>query len=289
MSERPTAARRATLRAVLPELGFVAVGLLLYLAVGRHTSHLTDEAIANAERVLRLERALGIDWEHAIQDAALAVPGLAAFSTHFYVWGYLPVMVGTTVWMYVRHPESYPRLRNALLASGAVGLVVYALFPCAPPWIVGGFTDTVTTHSLTFAARPLGITNHLGAVPSFHCGWLILLGVVVYAATTSRVLRVLCVAVPLVMCLVVVATGNHWVLDIPAGAALAAVGLGAARVVSRWTGRSRDRPRNGPRNGPRKGPSDPRGDLRPAASGPPAPPSPPTPQPGSRRRPGARS
>lgn len=220
-------------RGVLTELGFVAVGLACYLLVGWYTRDSTDQAISNARDVLALQQTLGIDWEHAIQDATLAVPWLAVFCTHFYVWGYLPVVVGTTAWMYVRHPESYPFLRNALLASGVVGLTVYALYPCAPPWIVGGFTDTVTNESLDFAARPLGITNKLGAIPSFHCGWLILIGVVVFRATTSWLLRVLCVLHPAMMCFAVVATGNHWLLDIPAGAALAAVGLLVATYLPR--------------------------------------------------------
>ena len=35
--------------------------------------------------------------------------------------------------------------------------------------------------------------NELGAIPSFHCGWLTVAAVVVWSATRSRLVRVLCV------------------------------------------------------------------------------------------------
>ena len=44
-------------------------------------------------------------------------------------------------------------------------------------------------------------------------------------------MRAWCVLHPLAMCWVVLATGNHWVLDLPAGLLLAAVGLAVAASV----------------------------------------------------------
>ena len=233
-----------TLLGVLTEVGFLGAGVASYLAVRWYTLGSTDEAISNTGDVLRLERLLGLDWEHAIQDATLAVPGLSAFLTQIYVWGYLPALVGITLWLHVRHRETYTTMRNALLASGALGLVVYALYPCAPPWIggAGGFADTVAEGSFATVARPPGITNHLGAIPSFHVGWVILAGVVVLRVAHSRTLRVLCVVYPVLMGCAVISTGNHWVLDIPAGAGLAAIGLLVASLLTRTSQRGRRRP-----------------------------------------------
>lgn len=216
-----------TLLGVLTEVGFVGAGLACYLAVRWYTLGSTDEAISNTGDLLRLERLLGLDWEHAIQDATMSVPGLNTFFTLIYVWGYFPALVAIIVWLYVRHRESYVTMRNAMLASGVVGLVVYALYPCAPPWIGGGdgFTDTVAEGTFVSVARPPGITNHLGAIPSFHVGWVILAGIVVFRAVSSPILRALCVLYPALMGYAVISTGNHWVLDIPAGAVLAGVGL----------------------------------------------------------------
>lgn len=230
----------ATLRDVLTEVGFLGAGIACYLAVRWYTLGSTDEAISNADDVLHLEQLLGLDWEHAIQDATASVPGASAFFTQIYVWGYFPALVGITLWLYARHRESYVTMRNALLASGVVGLVVYALYPCAPPWIGGddGFADTVAAGSFVSVARPPGITNHLGAIPSFHVARVILAGVVVFRVASTRTLRFLCVLYPVLMGYAIISTGNHWVLDIPSGAVLAAVGLLVATRLAPSTPRS---------------------------------------------------
>lgn len=230
----PRATRTGALGSALLELGFVAVAAACYLAVRAYTVGRTGEAVSNARDLLALERQLGLDWEHRVQDATLSVPGLSAFFTQFYIWGYFPSVIAAALWLYLRRRESYRRLRRALLASGVVGLVAYALYPCAPPWITDpGFTDTVTQGPFLSVARPSGVTNHLGAFPSFHVGWVILAAVTVFSATRSPLVRVLCVLHPAAMAYAVVSTGNHWVLDILAGVVLAALGLSVGRSLSR--------------------------------------------------------
>jgi hypothetical protein len=220
------------LRGVLVELGFVGLAAVLNLAVRAYTVDDLETAVANAHDVLALQQDLGIDWERAVQDATLAAPWLSSFCAWFYVWGYFPVVGLALVWLYLRRPATYAVLRNAVLVSGAVGLAAYAFYPCAPPRLAGlGYTDTVATSVLDAAARPGGFANELAAIPSFHVGWLMLVGVVVFRVTRSVPLRILCVVHPALMSYAVVATGNHWVLDIPAGAAITVVGLyGAGRI-----------------------------------------------------------
>lgn len=218
----------------LPELGFVAIGLACYLAVGWYAEDRSDQAISNALDLVTVQELLGLDWEHAVQDATQTVPWLGGFLAQFYFWGYFPTLVPTVVWLYVRHRDAYRTARNAVLLSGAVGFAVQAAYPLAPPWIVGdGFLDPVAAASVETLARPGGLANSLAAMPSFHCGWLVLVGVVVFRVTRSRTARVLCVVHPATMCLAVVATGNHWVLDIPAGAAIAVLGLLVAGHLDR--------------------------------------------------------
>lgn len=223
-------------RSLLTELGLLAVALGAYLAVHWYTHDRTDQAVANAHDLFALQRSLGLDWEHGIQEATLAVPWLSSFCAWFYVWGYFPVLIPTLVWLYARHRDAYRSLRNGALASGAVGFLVHAFYPVAPPRLAGeGFTDTLNG-TLDAMARPLGVSNAIAAVPSFHVGWLVLAGVVVYRVTASRVLRAVWVLLPVAMSYAVVATGNHWVLDIPAGVAIAVVGLLAAGFLDRRAG-----------------------------------------------------
>jgi hypothetical protein len=221
-------------RGVLVEVALVGVAVACNLVVRWYTLDDVGVAVAHARDVLDLQRMLGIDWERPVQDATLGLPWLSHFCSWFYVWGYFPAVFATLLGLYVARPASYALLRNALLISGLVGLFFYAFYPCAPPRLAGlGYTDTVlTSDSLNAAARPHGLANEIAAIPSFHMAWLIVSAVVVFSATRSPWLRALCVVEPVMMAYAVVATGNHWVLDVPAGAALALVGLYGAHRLS---------------------------------------------------------
>ena len=129
------------------------------------------------------------------------------------------------------------RLRNALLVGGIVGLPVYALYPVAPPRLTDlGYADTVRSSVVDGLARPTDVANEIGAMPSFHVGYLVVVSVVVWRLTRRWWVRAWCLLQPLVMCWVVVATGNHWVLDLPAGLALALVGLAVAGWIEQRAG-----------------------------------------------------
>ena len=220
-------------RGVLIELALVGAALACNLVVRWSTLDDFHRATSNARDLVALQQVLGVDWERAVQDAALGVPWLTSFSSWFYVWGYLPVVVAGLVGLYVWRPLAYATLRNALLVSGAVGLPVYAFYPVAPPRLADqGYVDTVASSAVDAAARPVGVANEIAAVPSFHVAWLLVVAVVVFRVTHSVLVRALCVVHPAFMCFAVVATGNHWVLDLPAGAAVAVVGLyGAGRLA----------------------------------------------------------
>ena len=235
-SLRVATARERGAQGVLLQLGIVAIALLGNLAVRWYTVDQTETALANAHALLDLQERLHLDWEHAIQDA-LDQPWLGEFFSWFYVWGYLPVVLGALVVLYLRSMERYLILRDALLASGVAGLLVYALYPVAPPRLTAlGYHDTIAASVVEGAARPVGIANEIAAVPSFHLGWLIIVAVVVYRATSSAPVKVLCVAHPVLMGVAVLATGNHWLLDLPAGALIAVLGLAVAdRLALRRT------------------------------------------------------
>lgn len=223
---------------VLVEVGLVGVALLANLLARWLTLDEVEAAVADAHRLLSLEQTLRLDWEHASQDAVEATSWLGSFASWFYVWGYLPVVAGALVVLFVRFPRDYARLRNALLAAGIVGLPVYVLYPLAPPRLTDlGYTDTVSTSLVEAAARPVGIANEIAAMPSFHVGYLVVVSAVVWRLTRTWWVRAWCVLHPLAMCWVVLATGNHWVLDLPAGFALAVVGLAVAGWIERRFGR----------------------------------------------------
>ena len=217
---------------VLIELGVVGVAVLADVLVRWLTLDDVDVALAHAHSLLALQERLHLDWEHAAQDAVESVPWLGSVASWFYVWGYLPVVALALVVLFVRAPRAYARLRNALLAAGIVGLPVYVLYPLAPPRLTDlGYSDTVASSLVEDAARPVNIANEIAAMPSFHVGYLVIVSAVLWSLSRSPWVRAWCVLHPLAMCWVVLATGNHWVLDLPAGLLLAAVGLAMATWV----------------------------------------------------------
>ena len=231
--------RAPGLPGVAVEAGIVLGALLANLLARWLTLDQLDVAVANAHSLLALQERLGLDWEHAAQDAVEAVPWLGTVASWFYVWGYLPVVAGALVVLFLHHPRDYARLRNALLAGGIVGLPVYVLYPLAPPRLTDlGYTDTVAPTLVEGAARPVGIANEIAAMPSFHVGYLVVVSVVVWRLSTAWWVRLWCVLHPLVMCWVVLATGNHWVLDLPAGVLVGVVGLGVAGLIEARAARS---------------------------------------------------
>jgi hypothetical protein len=194
-----------------------------------------DVAVRRAHSLVALQDRLALDWEHAAQRTVEAAPWLGTIASWFYVGGYLPVLAGVLVALFVRRPRDYAVLRNALLAGGILGLPVYVLWPLAPPRLAGlGYTDTVAASVVDAAARPIGVANEIGAMPSFHVGYLVMVSVVVWRLTRSLLLRAWCVLHPLLMCWAVLATGNHWVLDLPAGLLLAVAGLAVAGWLQSW-------------------------------------------------------
>ena len=122
-------------------------------------------------------------------------------------------------------------------------LVGYLLLPTAPPRMLvqSGLRDTLAdTQSWGWwggegsVPRGLGaLTNQFAAMPSLHVGWAIWCGVLIAVYARSRWVRMLGVAYPITTTLVVMATGNHYLLDAVAGAVTMAAGALLATALPR--------------------------------------------------------
>lgn len=242
MNARPI--RAAPWPAVAREIGLIAAAALVYFGVRGFTEDRVDRAFANADALLRAERALGIDWERALQELIIDHRWLLTATNWVYVYGHWPVIVACGVVLYVRSRDHYRLLRNAMFISGLIGFVFFAGFPVAPPRLADpGIVDTVTEYSHGYRAlQPPALTNKYAAFPSLHAGWNILVGIVVFQATTSRTIRAFAVAMPVAMAFAVVATANHFVLDVAAGTVVVLVGLLAASLITPTLGAG-ERPR----------------------------------------------
>ena len=68
-------------------------------------------------------------------------------------------------------------------------------------------------------------------MPSLHFGWNLLVGIMVWRVSRAPAIRALAVLMVVAMGLAVVATANHYVIDVAAGAAVALTGLAAATLL----------------------------------------------------------
>ena len=187
------------------------------------------------QRILDLEQALGIAWEHGAQSVVLPHVLLLTLVNWLYIWGHWPVILVVAAWLYTSRRPAYVRLRNAMFLSGAVGFAFFAFLPVLPPRLLDpAFVDTVVERSHAYRAlQPPSLTNEYAAMPSLHFGWNLLVGIALFSATRSLLLRALAVATPALMAFSVVATANHFVLDVVAGALLVLAAAGALALVGR--------------------------------------------------------
>ena len=209
------------------EIQLLLLAAAVYFGVRVVVEGSAAEATTNAERLMRVERWLEIDVEQSIQQVALDSSLVRSIGDLSYVWLHWPLLIAVLAVLFHRDYGLYRRLRNAMFASGAVGLVLFTLVPMSPPRFMPGFVGTVSDdarrHYLTY---PLSWTNRFAAFPSFHVGWTLIACLALAAMLHSRPLRVLAVVPAVLVGIAVITTGNHYVIDSLVGGAIA---LGAYR------------------------------------------------------------
>jgi hypothetical protein len=228
------------LSGIVREAGLVVCAILAYFGIRNVTAGSVDDAFANAAHVVRLEQSLGLAREGSLQAAVLGMHGVLTIANWVYIWGHWPVILGVAAVLYVFRRDRYYLLRNAFFISGAIGFLLFAVFPVAPPRLLDlGLIDTVTQSSHAYRAlQPPGLTNQYAAFPSLHAGWNLLVGIVLFGSTTRLVVRLFAVVSPAAMFLAVVVTANHFVVDVAGGVAVVLVSFAAVRAVERRRART---------------------------------------------------
>lgn len=217
-----TAARSNRLWALIWQVLLVALAALVYFGV----RHLTEGSVAtaddNAHAIIDLERALGIHHEAALQNLVLDDTFLQKLANGVYIFGHWPVIISVLLWLAIRRPERYPLYRNTLLLSGLIGMVIFATFPVTPPRLLDiGLIDTVSEQTSAYRVlQPPSLVNQYAAMPSFHVGWDLLMGLALVLEGRRLWMRALGVLLPLAMAFSVVTTANHYLLDPVAGIAI---------------------------------------------------------------------
>jgi PAP2 superfamily protein len=192
-------------------------------------------ALSNGREILHLERVWHLDPEGLLNGALHHATFVAVLASYFYSLMHYLVTPVVLVWMYRSHRAEYGFARTALALSTAIGLIGYLLLPTAPPRMLGGsgLRDILadTQHWGWWGDEGSvpkglgGLTNQFAAMPSLHVGWAVWCGVLIAIYAEHRWVRIIGASYPILTTLVVMATGNHYLLDAIAGVVV--MGLGA--------------------------------------------------------------
>ena len=214
------------------EAGLVFAAYSLYLVVGRLALRGGGRrrAVRNAERIVALEARLGLDVEPSLQRALLRRPRLVHGLNAGYALFNVTLTLGWLAFLFRRRDERYHGFRHACLLAYLGAQPVFLLLPTAPPRALRGFVDTLAEISGVDLEHPLLVRfyNPIAAMPSLHVAFAVLMAGEIAERTSSVALGAAARAYAPAVAVVVAGTGNHYVLDALAGAALGA----AARRVA---------------------------------------------------------
>src|SRR2546428_11755723 len=228
----------------LLEGAIVAVAFLLYFGVRGAVIDRPEAAYQHALDIIKAQRSLGFFWEDDLNAWVkdrwfwAQVMNLSYFYLHF------PLIIVFGIWLYYFRREKYTLTRDSFLASGAIALVVYWLYPVAPPRAlpelaqqfdpnapsyVYSFVDTLH-EKLGYAydtQSTRAFVNPYAAMPSLHFGWDLLLGLAIIRAFWKErwfwIMAPIGVLLPIWQTFAITLTANDFFLDAAAGG-LAAMG-----------------------------------------------------------------
>lgn len=210
------------------EFTLVMCLLAVWQYVGRFVHSRVEGAFTRAHEIVRLQHAWHLPSELTVQQLVLPHHALVWALDAYYDFVHLNSMAFFLVWMWWRHRDHYPRVRNTVVLTTLACLLVQAI-PVAPPRMLTdlGFVDTALMNGQSvYGPFGSGIANQLAAMPSVHVAWAAIIAWYVVRVTRSRwqVIGPTHLALTL---LAVVATANHWWLD-----GIVAIGLMALAILA---------------------------------------------------------
>ena len=169
--------------------------------------------------------------------AAWDVAAVAVHASYFVV----PHVVAFVLWR--QGSQLFRRYCLALLGAVYAGLLTCLVLPTTPPWlasqegllprvwhVIPGVWNQADEAVYANGAAAVG-PNAVAAMPSLHMAGAVLVALVLWRALPWS--RPLAVAYPAAMALTLVYTGEHYVVDVVAGAALAVAAWAWAPALSR--------------------------------------------------------
>lgn len=222
------------------EVAVVCALFALWQVANQITRGHTTGGVSRGRWIWHAERVIGLPSEKSLQDLIINHSWVVRTANYYYDTAHLTLMVVFLVWLWLRHRERYPLVRNTIAAFTAMSLLIQ-MVAVAPPRLIGGtgMIDTAAAYGQSvYAVIGSGIADEYAAMPSIHVGWAVLISIAVVACSTSR-WRWFGLLHGLLTVFVVVATANHYWLDAIAACALLAPAWLIAKGIERFRPRKR--------------------------------------------------
>ncbi|PZR65244.1 MAG: phosphoesterase PA-phosphatase [Solirubrobacterales bacterium] len=165
----------------------------------------------------------------------------SVYLTHFFV---TPVLA-TILWKVDR--QRFRTFAVLVATLSFAGLITYALYPAAPPWmasqahliapvarVIPAVWHSLSLHSAgSLIENGYQYANNVAAVPSLHTAFALLIAITLWPRK-RKWLRPLVALYPLAMALALIYTGEHYFSDVALGWIYAIVAVLAGRALMRW-------------------------------------------------------
>jgi hypothetical protein len=198
-------------------------------------------AMGHGLGLLHLEQVLHLDPELALNRWLSAHHTLGVLVSDYYDNAHFAVTLGLLGWLWWRRSDIYRPLRTSLVLINVIGFAVFWRYPVAPPRLLtgSGFIDTVAdSHAFgSFHSGSLATdANQLAAMPSLHMAWAAWSGLAIWRLRRGRLGAALGFGYPVLTALAVMATGNHYLVDVVAGILTMVLAGATVHIVGRRRG-----------------------------------------------------
>jgi membrane-associated phospholipid phosphatase len=194
-----------------------------------------DRSVFGAVPTIWLQQHL-VDGAAHWYDAAAAL----VYVTHFVN---IPV-VTALVWFRLR--RRFEAWVVAVLVFAALGMSGYVLYPAAPPWLASELGEVGAVERISalgweylhldwiaeLTVLGQGGSNPVAAMPSLHAGAALLVALFLWPSVNA-LWRVVLLVYAVAMAVTLVYTGEHYVVDVAAGWAVAGFGAAVGSGVRR--------------------------------------------------------
>jgi hypothetical protein len=213
------------------EMAFLVLVIVAWQAIRIPLEGRVDLAVQHGRTILELENKLSLHVEPALIRFGQN-PSVGSVLRVAYNNLHIPVLFAFFAFVHVIAPQRYSFLRSVLVFSFLPAVLVIGLYPTAPPrWLPELGLGGPPAQEQLSGTLPALLQNSTAAAASQHFAVSVLVGLgVLWLFPRSRVAWLIALY-PLLIFIVILSTGNHYVLHCVVGAATLVFSTCVARLL----------------------------------------------------------